>query len=241
MGGGVDEGHCTRKQERQDVTKKIVAIDDDPTVLIFVEQILKAEGYDIQTTSDGRGALVSMTKSVPDLVILDVDMPDLDGLALLGSMREDEVLHKVPVIFLTVKDAREDESRGLKAGVVDYISKEVLTPERVDILRFRLRNFFATQENERLRGMLATIVAANHEINNPMMVVLGSAELLRLKGSVDHNADAREAVDRIVEASRRIREVMARTATLTRFEIKPYLDGIEMLDLGDSPTLGSDA
>jgi signal transduction histidine kinase len=124
---------------------------------------------------------------------------------------------------------------------VDYISKEVLTPERVDILRFRLRNFFATQENERLRGMLATIVAANHEINNPMMVVLGSAELLRLKGSVDHNADAREAVDRIVEASRRIREVMARTATLTRFEIKPYLDGIEMLDLGDSPTLGSDA
>ncbi|MBT4140206.1 MAG: response regulator [Candidatus Latescibacteria bacterium] len=213
---------------------KIVAVDDDPTVLIYLEQVLKSEGYDIQTTSDGRGALVSMTNSVPDLVILDVDMPDLDGLALLNAMREDETLRKVPVIFLTVKDNREDETRGLKAGVVDYISKEVLTPERVDILKFRLRNFFTTQENERLRGVLATIVAANHEINNPMMVVLGSAELLRLKGAVDHNAETKEAVDRIVEASKQIRTVMQRTATLTRFEIKTYLDGIEMLDLGDA-------
>lgn len=213
---------------------KIVAVDDDPTVLIFLEQVLKAEGYDIHTTSDGRGALVSMAESVPDLVILDVDMPDLDGLALLKAMREDEILQKVPVIFLTVKDGREDETRGLKAGVVDYISKEVLTPERVDILKFRLHNFFTTQENERLRGVLATIVAANHEINNPMMVVLGSAELLRLKGAVDDNPEAKEAVDRIVEASRQIRKVMERTATLTRFEIKPYLDGIEMLDLSDT-------
>ncbi|MBT3605812.1 MAG: response regulator [Candidatus Latescibacteria bacterium] len=213
---------------------KIVAVDDDPTVLIYLEQVLKSEGYDIQTTSDGRGALVSMANSVPDLVILDVDMPDLDGLALLNAMREDETLRKVPVIFLTVKDNREDETRGLKAGVVDYISKEVLTPERVDILKFRLRNFFTTQENERLRGVLATIVAANHEINNPMMVVLGSAELLRLKGAVDHNAETKEAVDRIVEASKQIRTVMQRTATLTRFEIKTYLDGIEMLDLGDA-------
>jgi DNA-binding response OmpR family regulator len=223
------------------MTKKIVAIDDDPTVLIFVSQILKAEGYDIQTTSDGRGALDSMSKSVPDLVILDVDMPDLDGLALLKAMRDQEALKKVPVIFLTVKDAREDESIGLKAGVVDYISKEVLTPERVDILKFRLQNFFTTQENERLRGVLATIVAANHEINNPMMVVLGSAELLRLKGAVDHNAEAREAVARIVEASGQIKKVMERTATLTRFEIKPYLDGIEMLDLGDGNMTDLDA
>jgi DNA-binding response OmpR family regulator len=222
------------------MTPKIMAVDDDPSVLIYLTQIMQAEGYAIQTESDGQAALVSMAELIPDLVILDVDMPDLDGLALLAAMREIEALKKVPVIFLTVKDAREDESRGLKAGVVDYISKEVLAPERVDILKFRLRNFFATQENERLRGILATIVAANHEINNPMMVVLGGAELLRLKGSVDHNADALEAVERIVEASHRIKEVMERTATLTRFEIKSYLHGIEMLDLGKSLPSDSD-
>ena len=216
------------------MTKRIVAIDDDPTVLIFLEQVLKSEGYEIQTTSDGRGALVSMAEVLPDLVILDVDMPDLDGHAVLAAMQEHETLKKVPVIFLTVKDGREDETRGLKAGVVDYISKEILTPERVDILKFRIHNFFTTQENERLRGVLATIVAANHEINNPMTVVLGSAELLRLKGAVDHNAEAQEAVARIVDACKQIRKVMDRTATLTRFEIKPYLDGVEMLDLGDA-------
>jgi two-component system, sensor histidine kinase and response regulator len=220
---------------------KIVAIDDDPSVLVYVEQVMKSEGYEIQTSSNGRQALLDMQTGVPDLVILDVDMPGLDGLALLAQMRELESLKRVPVIFLTVKDTRDDESRGLKAGVVDYISKEVLVPERVDILKYRLRNFFATQENERLRGVLATIVSANHEINNPMMVVLGSAELLRIKGAVDHNPEAREAVKRIVDASRQIGKVMARTAALTRFEIKTYLDGVEMLDLGEFPSVGSDA
>ncbi|MDA0709767.1 MAG: response regulator [bacterium] len=220
---------------------KIVAIDDDPSVLVYVEQVMKSEGYEIQTSSNGRQALLDMQTGVPDLVILDVDMPGLDGLALLAQMRELESLKRVPVIFLTVKDTRDDESRGLKAGVVDYISKEVLVPERVDILKYRLRNFFATQENERLRGVLATIVSANHEINNPMMVVLGSAELLRIKGAVDHNPEAREAVRRIVDASRQIGKVMARTAALTRFEIKTYLDGVEMLDLGEFLSAGSDA
>jgi two-component system, sensor histidine kinase and response regulator len=220
---------------------KIVAIDDDPSVLVYVEQVMKSGGYEIQTSSNGRQALLDMQTGVPDLVILDVDMPGLDGLALLAQMRELESLKRVPVIFLTVKDTRDDESRGLKAGVVDYISKEVLVPERVDILKYRLRNFFATQENERLRGVLATIVSANHEINNPMMVVLGSAELLRIKGAVDHNPEAREAVKRIVDASRQIGKVMARTAALTRFEIKTYLDGVEMLDLGEFPSVGSDA
>lgn len=215
------------------MTKKILAVDDDPTVLIFVEQVLKSEGYAIAVTSNGQTALEKMDDSVPDLVILDVDMPDMDGLTLLQEIRNRDALKKVPVMFLTVKDAREDESRGLQAGVVDYISKEVLTPERVDILKFRLRNFFTSQENERLRGVLATIVAANHEINNPMMVVLGSAELLQLKGLLNDNEEAREAVARIVKASKQIKTVMERTASLTHFEIKPYLDGVEMLDLGD--------
>lgn len=213
---------------------KIIAVDDDPTVLIFLEQVLKGEGYDVRTVSQSVKAVETMVAVGPDLVILDVDMPELDGLRVLEEMRKTHVLEKVPVVFLTVKDAREDESRGLKAGVVDYISKEVLTPERVDILKYRLRNFFTVQENERLRGVLATIVAASHEINNPMMVVLGSAEMLRLKGAGDNDEEVAESLDRIIEASKQIKKVMERTATLTRFEIKTYLNGIEMLDLGDA-------
>ena len=214
--------------------KTVLTVDDDPSVLLFLQQVLEAQGYRVLTASDGVEGLEAMAQEVPDLVVLDVEMPRMGGLALLAEMRARDVLSKVPVIFLTVKDTLDDEMTGLRAGVVDYISKEVLVPERIDILRFRIHNFFVSQENERLRGVLATIVAANHEINNPMMVVLGSADLLRIKGLVDDRPEAREAVDRILDASRKIREVMQRIASLSQFEIKPYLDGVEMLDIGNS-------
>lgn len=216
--------------------KTILAVDDDASVLFYLEQILKAEGHRVITACNGVEGLDAMAETVPDLAILDVEMPEMNGLALLAAMRDLEGLSKVPVIFLTVRDTIDDELRGLKAGVVDYISKEVLVPERIDILRFRVHNFFVLQENERLRGVLATIVSANHEINNPMMVVQGSADLLRIKGLLDNIPEARESLDRILEASRKIRSVMERIASLTRFEIKPYLDGVEMLDLGE-PTV----
>lgn len=219
--------------------KTVLTVDDDPSVLFFVAKILKSEGYQVLTASNGVEGLEVLAGTVPDLAILDVEMPEMNGLALLEAMRGQEALSKVPVIFLTVRDTIDDEMRGLKAGVVDYISKEVLVPERVDILRFRVHNFFASQENERLRGVLATIVAANHEINNPMMVVLGSADLLRIKGLVDDVPEAKESVERILDASRKIREVMERIASLTQFEIKPYLDGVEMLDIGE-PVVGMD-
>ena len=213
--------------------KTILAVDDDRSALIFVAQVLRAEGYRVLVASRGAEALAVMAGTVPDLAILDVDMPEMDGLALLGEMRKDEVLDKVPVMFLTVKDGVSDETRGLKAGVVDYIGKGVLTSDRVDVLKLRVRNFFALQENEWLRGVLATIVSASHEINNPMTVVLGSAELLKLKHWVADEAEAQVAVDRVIEAARRIRTVMGRIATLTKVEMKPYLDRVEMLDLGE--------
>jgi DNA-binding response OmpR family regulator len=213
--------------------KTVLTVDDDASVLFYLEQVLKVEGYRVITACNGVEGLAAMAKVVPDLAILDVEMPGMNGLALLAAMREQKALSKVPVIFLTVKDSIEDEVRGLKAGVVDYIRKEVLVPERIDILRFRVHNFFALQENERLRGVLATIVSASHEINNPMMVVQGSADLLRIRGLLDDVPEALKFVDRILEASRKIRSVMKRIASLTKFEIKPYLDGVEMLDLGE--------
>ena len=135
-------------------------------------------------------------------------------------------------IFLTIKDRPMDESRGLSKGVADYLSKDVLTAERNDILRYRLRNFFAMQENERLRGVLATVVSANHKINNPLMVIQGSLDLLRMRGVADGNAEMGELLDRACTATLQIRDVLHRIATLSTWETRPYLDGVEMLDLG---------
>ncbi len=213
--------------------KTIVAVDDDPAILLYVEEVLQQEGCRVLTASGGEAALALLETESPDLLLLDVQMPGMGGYELLKTLREEARTAKLPVIFLTVKDTTEDEKRGLREGVIDYLSKDVLTPERVDILRYRLRNFFAWQENEQLRGVLATIVSANHEINNPLMVIQGNADLLGLKEAVTSQADSRRSLERIRTACKRVKRVLDRISNLATFEGKAYLNGVEMLDLDD--------
>jgi CheY-like chemotaxis protein len=211
--------------------KLILTVDDDLSTLLYLEQILKSEGYRVLCASGASEAKEILRNELPDLLLLDVQMPGMGGFELLEEIRNTPRLAQIPAIFLTVKDTSEDETRGLKEGVVDYLSKDILTPVRVPILCHRLKNFFTWQENERLRGVLATIVSANHEINNPMMVIQGSADLLRLRGLLDDNSEAREAVDRISDACQRVKDVLGQISSLATWEGKSYLDGVEMLDL----------
>jgi len=211
--------------------KRIVIVDDDPSILFYVGEILKGEGYAVQMVGSGPQALDIMQAEGIDLAILDIDMPGMDGYTLLAAMRAHDVLQRVPVIFLTVKNSVADETRGLKAGVVDFVSKDVLNPERIDILRFRVRNLFAGQENERLRGVLATIVSANHEINNPLSIISTNAQTLRLL-----NRDLSEKnvtkLEKIEEQVKRIAEVTERLRQMDEVATSEYIDaGPEMIDV----------
>jgi len=218
--------------------KNILAVDDDSSILLYLEQVLGVEGYRVQTATGGREALELLQSEIPDLMLLDVQMPEMGGFELLEAIRSQEQSARVPVIFLTVKDAPSEEARGLKEGVADYLSKEILTPERVEILLYRLRNFFARQENELLRGVLATIVSTNHEINNPLMVMQGNLDLLRLKGLVSDQVEGQKAMENMAGACRRIKDALMEIATLTSWKVKPYLDGVEMLNLEKEPAVG---
>ncbi len=213
--------------------KRVLVVDDDPSARLFVSASLKAEGYAVETATDGTDAVGRLaTTPPPDLVLLDIQMPGKGGYEVLDWLRSNPATTAVPVIFLTVKDTAEDQKRGLREGVVDYLSKEVLTPDRIPILLYRIRNFFTLQENERLRGVLATIVSANHEINNPLMVIQGSADLIRIKGLLKPDAGGEKALGRVTEACGSIKAVLARITGLTAWARTDYLEGVEMLDLG---------
>ena len=214
--------------------KTILAVDDEPSVLIYLERVLKGEGYRVLTAPGGKAALDLLRGETPDLLLLDVEMPEMGGYELLENLRREEQTARIPAIFLTVRDTHEDEARGLKERVVDYLSKDILTSDRVQILCYRLRNFFAWQENERLRGVLATIVSANHEINNPLMVIQGGVDILRLKGYDEAHPEAGDALKKISAACRRVSDVLEKISGLAVWGTKPYLDEIEMLDLEES-------
>ena len=98
----------------------IALVDDDKNILASVSMLLEQEGYHVRTFSYGAAALTALTTTPPDLAILDIKMPRMDGLELLRRLRQAQDL---PVIFLTSKDEEIDELMGLNAGADDYIRK----------------------------------------------------------------------------------------------------------------------
>ena len=98
----------------------IALVDDDKNILASVSMLLEQEGYHVKTFSDGAAALTALSAAPPDLAVLDIKMPRMDGLELLRRLRQ---AADVPVIFLTSKDEEIDELMGLNAGADDYIRK----------------------------------------------------------------------------------------------------------------------
>lgn len=98
----------------------IALVDDDRNILATVSIALQAEGYVTRLYSDGEAALNALLENPPDLAVFDIKMPKMDGMELLGKLREKSEL---PVIFLTSKDDEQDEEAGLAQGADDYIAK----------------------------------------------------------------------------------------------------------------------
>jgi two-component system, OmpR family, response regulator ChvI len=98
----------------------IALVDDDKNILASVTMLLEQEGYHVRSYTDGASALSALSATPPDLAILDIKMPRMDGMELLRRLRQNA---EVPVIFLTSKDEEIDELMGLNAGADDYIRK----------------------------------------------------------------------------------------------------------------------
>lgn len=114
------------------MTATIALVDDDRNILTSVSIALQAEGFLTRVYSDGEGALKALVDNPPDLAVLDIKMPRMDGLELLRRLREKSA---VPVIFLTSKDDELDEALGLAMGADDYIAKPF--SQRLLIARIR--------------------------------------------------------------------------------------------------------
>ena len=118
------------------MAQKIALVDDDRNILASVSMALKAEGYDVVTYNDGEEGLKGITANTPDLVVLDIKMPRMDGMEVLGKLREKSAL---PVIFLTSKDDEVDEVIGLRMGADDYITKPFSQRLLIERIRALLR------------------------------------------------------------------------------------------------------
>jgi two-component system OmpR family response regulator len=112
-------------------------VDDEPNITELVATALRYEGFEVVTALSGRAALGEVAAKRPDLLILDVMLPDLDGFEVARRLRQDG--RRVPILFLTAKDATEDKVRGLTLGGDDYVTKPFSLEELIARVRAVLR------------------------------------------------------------------------------------------------------
>ena len=124
------------------MAQTIALVDDDRNILTSVTMALEAEGYDVSTYADGDEALTGLSESPVDLAVLDIKMPRMDGMELLGKLRKTS---RMPVIFLTSKDDEIDEVLGLRMGADDYITKPFSQRLLIERIRAILRRAEAEQ------------------------------------------------------------------------------------------------
>ena len=121
---------------QREPTQRILVVDDEQSILDFIEMGLSYEGYTVETAADGRAALEAARREWPDLVILDVMLPEIDGLEVCRRLRAQ---NDVPIIMLTARGAVDDRVAGLDSGADDSLPKPFMFKELLARLRAQLR------------------------------------------------------------------------------------------------------
>jgi two-component system KDP operon response regulator KdpE len=136
--------------------KHILVVDDEPRIRRFVRMNLELEGYEVYEAEDGLTAIERVREDMPDLVLLDVAMPNMDGFETLAHLRE---FSQVPVIILTVKGDEEDLTQGLDLGADDYVTKP----------------FSPRVLSSRIKAVLRRVEPAANQTDEPLVIDEGLA------------------------------------------------------------------
>ena len=121
--------------------KKILIVDDEEDILHFLELVLREKGYEVGTAMNGQDALTKAQIEKPDLVLLDIMMPQMDGWEVLKLLRVDDETANIPVAMLSARTEAKDRVQGLQEGAIDYICKPFSLAE----LLAKIETIFGTE------------------------------------------------------------------------------------------------
>jgi DNA-binding response OmpR family regulator len=222
-----------------DRAPRILLVDDEHAIQTLLSYPLRKDGYDVVQATDGRAALARFAEGSYDLVVLDLMLPQLDGLEVCRRIRAHEAGRETFVLVVTARDGRDDLNAVLDAGADEYVAKPS-SPEnlraRLEIAARRIAQDRARRDAEAelararwLAGIGETTIALEHEINNPLSALLGHAELLLMEPGLTE--EQRGQLQIIREQASRIADVVRRLARLKNPQSVEYLSGARMIDL----------
>lgn len=163
--------------------KRILVIDDLPENVFMLQDRLEHEGYKVLTAYNGKSGIEKAQNELPDLILLDVMMPDINGFEVCKTLVNDSRTSDIPIILVTAKTDAEDIKEGLESGAYDYIKKPINKIELLARVKSELKLSDANKlivEIEKRNTFFATVVTANHKIKQPLTLIsLSSAAIKR--------------------------------------------------------------
>lgn len=187
--------------------RKILLVDDDTVSNNVLSSRLTKRGFQVHSHLVGSGTVELIESFGADLVLLDVMLPDLNGIEVLKLIRSKFEKTIMPVIMVTSKDEPEDIASALQLGANDYIAKPVNIEVAAARINAHLRVCDLYRENSRRQrhdAMNALIVAFNHEINNPLAIALGNLQIGMASNNMAAYKKAETAMLRIAELVKKI-------------------------------------
>lgn len=229
--------------------ERIVVIDDSKITQMLVGDVLAGQ-YALNFYEDGRNGIDAIMEQPPDLILLDIRLPNMDGLEICKILKDNETTREIPVIFITSLDSETERVRGFEAGAEDYVVKpfcleELLARVRVHLASRRVR--IQAVDLERLNTFKEMAVALNHEINNPLTSLFAYLHILQreIPGASDV---LKESLAGIQAELGRIKQIVEKLAQSSKVVSTKYNDDITMNDplshlifsLSDPPPLAGD-
>jgi two-component system alkaline phosphatase synthesis response regulator PhoP len=145
-------------------SKKILIVDDEPDILEFLQYSLKKEGYEVVTASDGKQALISADSEKPDLIILDIMMPELDGVETCRIFRTKPEYDNTPIAFLTARDEDFSQIAALDVGGDDYITKPIKPRVLISRINALLRRSGRAQEEDLMQIKIHDLLIDKYKV-----------------------------------------------------------------------------
>jgi len=205
---------------------RILVVDDDPMNRQLLRDLLEGSGYAVVEASDGVAACDSAQACIPDIILLDVLMPGMDGLEVCKRIKSDNRTQHVPVILITSQREREDRLSGIAAGASDFLTKPVDAVE----LRLRVRNWVNTKrlydrvqeeyhriaELEKMRDTLVHMVV--HDLRSPLTCILSELDYATLEGGEKLGPEFKQCIHEVVEAARVMNNLVTSMLDMSRLE-----------------------
>ena len=219
----------------------ILVVDDQPINVQLLKRKLEREGIRVVTAYNGLEALDLVSREKPDLILLDVMMPDMDGIEVCQRLQGNEDTRSIPVIFITARTSKEGKIEGLGVGAVDYITKPIDLDETYARVQTHLRYVAVNREMIDLQRRLvearraATIGAVTqgiaHNLNNLLGVVIGYLDLL--KAYYDKPEQVKKNTQHVEEAIQRIVAIIKQLSQLVT-KSRPPLEKVKLQQLLES-------